>query len=126
MTEIITIEHLPDRKLSPNARCHWAVKSKAVKLQREEVGWMAKIRARGRTPIAKAMISYTFIVKDKRHRDIDNLVAACKSFQDGLVDGGLLLKDDSGHLSVGFSRIEQGEKEMTIIKIDSIEEEGLE
>ena len=116
----ITIDHLPFRELSPNARHHWAVKARAVKAQREEVGWLAKSVWGNQSPMTHARISYEFKVTDKRYRDIDNLVSACKSFQDGLVDGGMLASDNSEHLDVGYSTLSQGEAEQTIIAIKEI------
>ena len=36
----IKIKHLPYPELSPNSRVHWAVKARAVKASREEIGWL--------------------------------------------------------------------------------------
>ena len=115
-----TIAHLPYRELSPNSRVHWAVKARAVKAQREEVAWLMKVRWHNQTPMAYATISYDFKVTNNRHRDIDNLVSSCKSFQDGLVDAGVILKDDSEHLSVGISIITRGMTERTKIRVEEI------
>lgn len=117
---VITVDHLPDRNLSPNSRVHWAVKARSVRAQREEAGWLAKAEWGNQKPMLRARISYEFKVTNKRQRDIDNLVSACKSFQDGLVDGGVLSSDDSEHLEVGYSILSQGEAEQTIIKIEEI------
>ena len=71
----------PSPKLSPNARVHWAVKAKAAKTYRLE-GW-------GSAKLAEAKghkVSLTFIPKDKRRRDLDNLIAASKSLLDGISD----------------------------------------
>ena len=118
----LTIEHLPFRELSPNARHHWAVKARAIKAQRYEIGWLAQSAWGKRTPLKRARISYTFIVTDKRHRDIDNLVAACKSFQDGLVDAGVIFKDSSEYLTMGSSTLQQGKVEQTVIRIEGLTE----
>ena len=116
----LIFDHLPFRELSPNARHHWAVKARAVKAQREEAGWLAKSVWGNQDPMTYARISYEFKVTDKRQRDIDNLVSACKSFQDGLIDGGVILKDDSEHLAWWKATITQGKAEQTIVRIEEI------
>ena len=117
---VIAIDHLPFRELSPNSRVHWAVKARAVKAQREEVGWLAKAQWGNQPPMNYARISYEFKVTNKKLRDIDNLVSACKSFQDGLVDGGVLNSDNSEHLKASYSTLSQGEAEQTIISVEEI------
>src|SRR3990167_3231811 len=104
----IIVEHLPYRELSPNSREHFMVKARAVKAQREEVGWLAKVQWHDQSPMRHARISYRFIVQDKRHRDIDNLIASAKSMVDGLVDGGVLEADDAEHLALGQCNILRG------------------
>jgi len=39
-----------------------------------------------------------FTLSSKRVRDLDGLLGACKPWIDGLVDAGVLLKDDCWHL----------------------------
>lgn len=88
---------LPDRKLSPNARCHWRVKAKCVKNSRIDSG-MATMAAMREFKLCiafrKATVQARFYVKDAwRKRDGDNLNASLKSVLDGLADAGLLLND---------------------------------
>jgi crossover junction endodeoxyribonuclease RusA len=78
----------PEKVLSPNARVHWRVRARAVKvcrsmalwLTREAVGW-----PRG-PHWASAAVNYTFCPPDKRARDRDNIIASLKSAQDGIAD----------------------------------------
>ena len=90
---------LPSRALSPNARVHWAVKSRAVKSARSASAWAAKVALHANRHIAhlfparSASVEYVFHWPDRRRRDDDNAVASCKSYRDGLVDGGLLVDD---------------------------------
>ncbi len=122
MREItIIISHLPYPELSPNSRCHWAVKASAVKAAREEVGWLAKEQWLDQPPMMKATIAYRFSCADLRRRDIDNLVAACKAFQDGLVDVGVLFLDDAAHLSPGVSSLTTDTFNRTVIEIEECE-----
>ena len=94
---MITIElPWPDKRLSPNARVHWAVKARAVKDARQTGYWVAF--AESTVPAypgigTKFRSQYTFCPPDKRRRDTDNFVASMKSYQDGVCDW--LCLDDS-------------------------------
>ena len=117
---IIRISHLPYPELSPNSRVHWAVKARAVKAAREEMGWLAKSQWHDEKPMMKAKISYEFGVCNSRRRDMDNLVASCKSFVDGLIDAGVLFYDDSNHLT--FERMDLLRTDREYTKITLIEQ----
>jgi crossover junction endodeoxyribonuclease RusA len=84
----------PDKRLSPNARVHWAVKAKAVKDARQRSFFAAyqagirRLRYAGRVGL-----TYTFHPPDKRARDLDNLIASTKAISDGISDA--LRIDDS-------------------------------
>ena len=119
---VITIEHLPYVELNPNSREHWAVKARAVKASREEIGWLAKEQWHDDEPMMKARISYDFQVKNKRNRDLDNLLAMCKPWQDGLIDAGVLFYDDAKHLEIGHPKVMQGDAEQSIVTLEEIEE----
>ncbi len=77
----------PSPKLSPNWRGHWATKAPVTKRARA-AAWAATKAARAYVahdgPIAMRV---TFHAPDKRHRDRDNCIAACKAYMDGLADG---------------------------------------
>jgi Holliday junction resolvase RusA-like endonuclease len=88
-TTAITLP-LPERACSPNARCHWAVKAKAVK----------NMRTAGLVAGSKSMVRYTSPVIDmivyskvRRGRDRDNAIACAKGAVDGLADAGLFAND---------------------------------
>jgi Holliday junction resolvase RusA-like endonuclease len=97
----IIIGHLPERELSPNSRVHWSVKGKAVRTAKDEIGWLAKEQWHDDKPMMMARISYLFHLKDRRVRDLDNLLASCKAYQDGLIEAGVIFYDDSQHLEIG-------------------------
>ena len=116
-TLIIKIDHLPYTELSPNSRLHWAIKARAIKASREEVGWLAKAQWKDQKPMMKARISYEFLIRDRRRRDADNLLAACKPFTDGLIDAGVIFYDDIEHLETGLNRTIFDTKDETVITI---------
>jgi crossover junction endodeoxyribonuclease RusA len=89
---------IPDKTLSPNARCHWAVKAKAVKAARAA----AKIEAcrvlgdSGRPAPRWAKAKYTarlYTLPANRVRDPDNFIASLKSYLDGIADAQIVAKD---------------------------------
>jgi len=75
----------PAKALHPNERPHWRKKAAAVKSARFAACQMAK-------PIGKIgedAIKVTCIFSPplpKRNRDLDNLIAACKAYFDGIAD----------------------------------------
>ena len=88
---------LPDKRLSPNARSHWAAKAEAVKDARLDAFTSTRqgdafsryrFAHRDRIPVA-----LHFILPTARRRDIDNLFAGCKAYLDGVADA--LAVDDS-------------------------------
>jgi len=82
---------------------------KVVGLQAKPGNWVAP---------RHAVISYEFHWNDKRKRDLDNLVGACKAWQDGFRDADILIDDDAYHLSIGSVEYKPGKNE-TIIKVEA-------
>jgi crossover junction endodeoxyribonuclease RusA len=86
----------PDAKLSPNARLHWAQRSKAVKRARGQAHALALTNitqlADKWEPFKQATtedqidIRITFEPPCRRRYDMDNLVARMKSTLDGIAD----------------------------------------
>ena len=78
----------PPKELSPNARKHWAVRSRKAKVYR------AQCFAYARNALAQSdlelqgrlVLALVFCPPDRRKRDDDNLVAAFKSGRDGIAD----------------------------------------
>ncbi len=81
----------PSKDLSPNSRCHWAVKAKAVKKARHDAYWLAHTAER--VGAGYLTVWLTFSPPTKGRYDDDNLVARCKSYLDGIADA--LGVDDS-------------------------------
>ena len=87
---------LPDRRLSPNARSHWAIKARMVKAARgaARVEALRVLDGRpaprwGRATLQPAV----FLGPKNRQPDPDNLLASLKSYIDGLADAGIVAND---------------------------------
>ena len=116
----IELDHLPDSDLSPTKRLHYMKVYQAKRDAKDEA--MILVLAQGRPEKAhqKAHITITWVAKDKRRRDVDNMFASMKSYIDGLVDVGLLADDSAMHVSYTL-RYELGTKDNTIIEVEEKE-----
>ena len=115
----IELGRLPDPALGPNKRLHHMELYRAKASAKMDA--IALVMAQGKPdhPYEKAHITITWIAKDKRRRDTDNLFASMKPYIDGLVHVGLLRDDDAMH--VGYTlRYERGTRNNTIIEVMSI------
>ena len=120
---VIEIDHLPYKELNPNSRTHWTARSSASRIAREEVAWLAKAQWHDQQPMMKARIGYEFKLKSSRPRDIDNLLAMCKPFTDGLIDAGVIFYDDAKHLEYGQVKATYTDRDQTMgDKVRSVEE----
>jgi Holliday junction resolvase RusA-like endonuclease len=115
----IELGRLPDPNLSPNKRLHHMELYRAKASAKMDA--IALVMAQGKPdhPYEKAHITITWVAKDRRRRDIDNLFASMKGYLDGLVHVGLLRDDDAMHVSYTL-RYERGEKDNTVIEVMSI------
>ena len=86
----------PPQVLSPNARPHWATKSKAAKSYRYRCFLEAKLAALA-APDGRVLLVLEFLPPSARRRDDDNLLAMFKAGRDGLADA--LGIDDSVFVS---------------------------
>lgn len=93
---------LPPKELSPNARCHWAKKAKAVKRYRELAhGCTLEALAGRRKPRWKsAEVVIRGYFPTARKPDADNFLAALKAAFDGIVDAGVLVDDNGLFLTI--------------------------
>ncbi len=108
----------PPAELSPNSRKGWRAKASFVHAYRYlckvetlnqfalATGGLRPLRIRGERPINATI---TFVLKDKRRHDWDNLLASFKAGIDGIVDAGLLPDDDVKSWSPTL-RYEQGDQ----------------
>jgi crossover junction endodeoxyribonuclease RusA len=76
---------LPSRRLSPNARVHWAERARLVKTARNRATMSflcAEIpRSLGKRPL---LLEWVFFWPDRRRRDDDNALASTKAYRDAL------------------------------------------
>ena len=114
---IIHLGRLPDRTLSPNSRQQWSKSYKSKKEFKEEVFWLCHEQGIPPQPIDPAHITITWVSKDKRKRDIDNLFASMKSAIDGLVESRVIEDDSADHVTYTL-RYEQGGEADTMIQVD--------
>jgi len=126
-TKCVTIEFekWPDRALLPNTaakKLHWKERSELRHTAKEE----AYFRAFNKLdkPFEKATIEIFVTAGDKRQRDLDGFVSACKPWIDGLVLAGII-KDDNyfciPRISITFQGV--GKEDVTIIVTEISEEE---
>lgn len=93
----VVIPGTPDSGLSPNARCHFRVKAKLIH-QARYLAKMAALEQHGRVkPLRAPVILHATIAWESRRKfmDVTNAIASCKSYEDGIVDAGLM-PDDRG------------------------------
>ena len=74
----------PDKKLSPNARVHWAPLSKAKKKAKSDSYHLALQSGLGKIDAESVTVKLTFYPPSRRHFDADNLLASHKAAIDGL------------------------------------------
>jgi len=119
---MIRLFHLPPAELNPNKlrRLHWSKRSSEIRIARQEMYYEALGCKNGRGPIKKARIHYKFIIAGKRRHDLDNMLACCKPYVDGIVDAGIIEADDILHLEIGSVKAEYGKDNETIIIIEDI------
>lgn len=75
----------PPKELSPNARIHWARRSKIAAKYRADCHVLCR-QSGAKAPEGRILLSIEFVPPDKRRRDDDNCLAAFKSGRDGLAD----------------------------------------
>lgn len=98
----------PPKQLSPNARLHWAPKSRKAKQYRQQC-WaltLETIQAKGWNVFAlrklveegqEIHLVIDIYPPDRRGRDDDNIIASFKSGRDGIADA---LKIDDKHFRI--------------------------
>jgi crossover junction endodeoxyribonuclease RusA len=90
----------PPKILSPNARAHWAPRSRATKSYRVGARILAQHAARGADITIPLKIEFTFCPPDNRRRDQANLLGHMKAGIDGIADALVI---DDRHFHVGGS-----------------------
>jgi crossover junction endodeoxyribonuclease RusA len=79
----------PPKGLSPNARLHWAAKSKQAKAYRMACFALcieAKLNRMALPESGAVTLDIEFIPPDRRARDLDNMLSSIKNGLDGIAD----------------------------------------
>ena len=74
----------PDRRLSPNARHHWAIVARAKKSAKRTAYYAALDAGIGKIEADSITVRYSFFPPSRRAYDLDNLVASMKAAADGI------------------------------------------
>lgn len=97
----------PAKELSPNSRCHWAVKARAVKKARSDAFFIAKAAGLKIEGDGFIYLAITFNPPSMRKHDLDNCVARLKGSLDGIADG-LGVNDSRFRLGVEIGEAVKG------------------
>ena len=116
----IALPYLPPKEFNPNSRVHWSARYRAGQKVKDDVMALVLEQGAPTEPIQKAHITITWVAKDKRRRDIDNLFSSMKAYIDGLVHAGLIADDSADHVEYTL-KYERGTKDNTIIGIEEKE-----
>src|SRR5690606_33725085 len=90
----------PPKVLSPNARAHWATRSRAAKKYRSTCKLLTLMHG-ARAPEGRVLLSLVFCPPDARRQSDDNCVAAFQSGRDGGADARGI---DGGRFGTRFER----------------------
>lgn len=74
----------PDKRLSPNARQHWAALAKVKKKAKTDAYYLALEAGVGKIDAGSILVRYSFFPPSRRAYDLDNLVASMKAAADGI------------------------------------------
>jgi crossover junction endodeoxyribonuclease RusA len=83
---MIIVLPYPNKELMPNRKNgkHWAATVSVKNNAYSDAFYATKEKIKHKVPNEKMAITITFVQSDKRHRDLDNLLAASKSMLDGV------------------------------------------
>ena len=106
MKTIVEIPHLPDSNLNPNKRVHWGALADAKRNAKQVM--MSALKDNDNPvfipdkPNESAILKIEFVAgfrdRQRKNRDMDNLLASAKPYIDGLVDGGVIVDDTAVRL----------------------------
>ena len=91
----IELPYLPPKEFSRNSRAHWTALHRVKNMVYDDVliTLMESGFKKGK-PLEQATVTFTFYIPDRRNRDADNLITACKPILDGLVRAGVIEDDN--------------------------------
>jgi crossover junction endodeoxyribonuclease RusA len=89
----------PDRRLHPNARCHWNAKAFQTKTARNNAAWATRAAGITKLDLASLKATITFHPPDNRRRDLDGMLSSLKPSLDGISDA-IGVDDSSWELAI--------------------------
>jgi crossover junction endodeoxyribonuclease RusA len=89
----------PDRRLSPNAREHWACVARAKKRAKLCAYYSAKEAGLGKIEADSLSVRYAIYPPDRRARDQDNIIASLKAYADGIAEA-IGIDDSKWNISI--------------------------
>jgi len=101
----------PTKELNPNSTCHFHVKAKKRAIYKNEVYWLTKMANIPKADYKEMHI--IFYKPNRRHMDLDNMLASMKSGLDGMCEA--LEMDDRCFKKI---TIEVGETIAGMVKIE--------
>lgn len=125
MTSLTFTAPLPPHELSPNHRCHWAKKARAVAQYRRDVGFclLAAVGVGNVPHFERASVSLEFVFPTAQRHDVDNLTASWKAGFDGLTDCHIWPDDSSDRMQIAgvtCRKAAQGEEPCVVLTIDEV------
>ena len=106
----------PPSILSPTGRPHHMELARAKKALREAWAWTAKEHGATKIDASALHLSLVFVPPDRRRRDLDNCLAACKAGLDGLAD---VLGVDDRHWSLTLE-MEDGPGGFVRVRVNAV------
>ncbi len=129
----IEVPQLPGEELSPNARVHWTGRHQASSIYGQAVFYccvdvlnrLERLPWRlGFPPFRRPRLDLTFVFREYRERDEDNLRAQFKPGQDAIVRAGLIEGDSAEQIILGKISIEVDKERAPLTIIELQEAEG--
>lgn len=95
MNQVLRVEGMP-----PNLNVYRNMHYQALNKQKKQWAVVIKnlVREQGIEPMMRIHMRYEFWFKDRREHDPDNYSCCAKFLQDGLVDAGILPRDNFDHI----------------------------
>jgi hypothetical protein len=109
----IVLGAIPPASLCGNSRAHYMKKYKEARDWRDSGYWHGIVDLIEWRHVPK--IRLTFLFRNKRKIDLDNLAIGMKPWVDGLVDAEVIEDDTPEHVSYGSHTFEKGEPGMEIL-----------
>ena len=116
----VIMDGFPPREASPNARVHYMKLHSVKKAQGELMTGLILAQGIPNKPMEKAHLTITFESKDKRRRDLDNLLSSCKAYIDALVPD-VIVDDNAERLGITLYYKSKTKETRIIFELEEIE-----